>query len=95
MGRRTESRTNLAREFSFGEIHRVGDSNDDETGMRDMWPIEKVVDDILSFRQHLIEFIDQHDSVIPNISICRRMEERERTSSCAMDRESGSGFRGD
>lgn len=59
---RTEPAANLARQLALGQVHRIGDRDDDQARVGDVWPVEEVVDDVLLLRDHLVELVDKDDA---------------------------------
>ena len=82
--RLTKSTSNFAAQLALGQIHRVGYGDHDQSRVRQMRPVEEVVDDLLALREHLIEFVDQDDpgpSRVAEGSACCSSRESSRTDS--------------
>ena len=57
-----EPRPDLGGEVLLGQIHRVGDGDDDEARVRLGRPVEKIVDDVVLLGEELIDLVDEDDA---------------------------------
>lgn len=54
---------NLVGKYSFRQVHRVCNSNDNKPRIRTIGPFEKIVHNCLFFRDHQVQFIHQDNAV--------------------------------
>lgn len=59
----TKTTADFATQLALGQVHRVGDREDDEARVRNVRPVEEVVEYVLALREHLVELVDEHHPV--------------------------------
>ena len=60
--REAEPRRNALVEHALGQVHGVGDGDEDEVGVVVRWPVEHVVQHVLLLGVELVDLVQQHDS---------------------------------
>ena len=58
-GAEAEAAADLVAERAFGQVHGVGDGEDDQAAVAQLWPVEEVVHDLLVLGDELVEFVHE------------------------------------